>query len=163
MLTVGPNVSGRAKLPTLQSHGRDLAPPELELRQILFATNFATNAARLTQEAILLAEEFHARLTLMHVVEDYTRLGSDPAPIQEAARKLKELIPDGAELQHVPETVIEFGRAPERILKVAAEREADMIVLGARASSEVGTSHLPWSQAFHVIAHAHCPVLTIRQ
>jgi len=30
VLTVGPKVSGRAKLPELSSRGRDLAPPELE-------------------------------------------------------------------------------------------------------------------------------------
>ena len=58
--------------------GRDLAPPELELRQILFATNFARNSALAAQDATALAAEFHARLILMHVIEDYTRLGSDP-------------------------------------------------------------------------------------
>lgn len=163
VLTVGPKVSGRAKLPALGSHGRDLAPPELDVRQIVFATNFAASAARLAQRAISLAKEFHARLTLMHVIEDYTRLGSDPGPIEESTRTLKELIPADAALQHLPETVIEFGRAPERILKIAAEREADMIVLGARASTEVGTTHLPWSSAHHVIAQAHSPVLTVRQ
>jgi len=46
--------------------------------------------------------------------------------------------------------------------KIASDREADMIVLGARASTEVGTTHLPWSTTHQVIAQAHCPVLTIR-
>src|SRR5215469_14240549 len=41
VLTIGPRVSGWAKLPELSGRGRDLAPPELELRQIIFATNFA--------------------------------------------------------------------------------------------------------------------------
>jgi nucleotide-binding universal stress UspA family protein len=68
----------------------------------------------------------------------------------------------GAALQHVPETALEFGNASACILRMAAEREADMIVLGARASAEVGTTHLPWSTAHHVIAQAHCPVLTLR-
>jgi nucleotide-binding universal stress UspA family protein len=162
VLTVGPKVSGQAKLPILQSHGHDLAPPELELRQILFATNFGNNTGRLAHEAILLADEFQARLILMHVIEDYTRLGCDLGPIEEATEMLKELVPVNAELQHTPETVIEFGNAAERILKIAAEREADMIILGARSSAEVGTTHLAWACAHHVIAEAHCPVLTIR-
>jgi nucleotide-binding universal stress UspA family protein len=38
-----------------------------------------------------------------------------------------------------------------------------MIILGARAHSEIGSTHLPWSAAHHVIAQAHCPVLTIRE
>jgi len=163
VLTVGPKVSGRAKLPEFTTRGRDLAPAELELRQILFATNFASNASPVAQDAASLAEEFRARLTLMHVMEDYTRLGSDQAPIEESLLRLRDLIPKKAQLQYIPETLLDFGRAPERILKAAAEREADMIILGARSAPEIGTTHLPWSTAHHVIAQARCPVLTIRQ
>lgn len=162
VLTVGPKVSGHAKLPEFSSRGRDLAPPELDLRQILFATNFARNAALAAQDAVALAAEFHARLTLMHVIEDYTRLGSEPGPIEDNIRRLKELLPKNVPLQYSPEFVLEFGHAPDRILKIASECEADMIILGAR-SPEVGATHLPWSAAHHVIAQAHCPVLTIRQ
>ncbi|HYM77374.1 MAG TPA: universal stress protein [Candidatus Dormibacteraeota bacterium] len=163
VLTVGPKVSGRAKLPAFQNHKSDLAPVELELRQIVFATNFASTAARVAREAVLLAEEFRARLTVMHVIEDYTRLGSQTAPIEEGTKRLQALIPKDTALPYLPEVVLEFGPAPERILKIAAEREADMIVLGARSSREAGTTHLPWSAAPQVIAQAHCPVLTIRQ
>ena len=161
VLTVGPKVSGRAKLPSFQNRDRDLAPVELDIRQILVATNFANVAARLVRDAAWLADEFHARLILMHVMEDYTRLGSKPGPIEENLQKLHELLPKHPDLQYIPETLLEFGRAPERILKAAEERHADMLLLGARAYSEVGTTHLP-STAHHVIAHAHCPVLTIR-
>ena len=163
VLTVGPKVSGWAKLPVFQNHLRDLAPPDLELRQIVFATNFAKNAARVAQEAMALAEEFRARLTMLHVLEDYTQLGSRPGPIQDCVQRLQELIPRDNTLQYVPEILVEFGPAPERILKVAGERAADMIVLGARSSADVGTTHLPWSSAHHVIAKAHCPVLTVRE
>jgi nucleotide-binding universal stress UspA family protein len=162
VLTVGPKVSGRAKLPAFQNRGRDLAPAELEPRQIVVATDFASSAAKLAQAGASLAEEFHARLTLMHVMEDYSHLGRDPEPIETNLQKLRDLIPNHAELQYVPETLLEFGQAPARILQAAEEREADMILLGARAYSDVGTTHLP-SVAHHVIAHAHCPVLTIRE
>ena len=163
VLTVGPKVSGRNKLPALLEKGRDLAPVELDLRQIVFATNFAHNAALVAQEAVSLAEEFHARLTLLHVIEDYTQLGSRPGPIEDGIRRLRELIPINASLQYSPETLLEFGPVEERILKVAAERESDLIVIGARTAAEVGTTHLPWSTTHHVIASAHCPVLTIRE
>jgi nucleotide-binding universal stress UspA family protein len=161
VLTVGPNVSGRAKLPELSV--RDLAPPEIDVRQILFATNFGKNAALAAGDAVSLAQEFRARLSLLHVIEDYTRLGSNPGPIDDNLNRLRELIPRNAQLQYIPEMLIEFGNAPERLLKAAAERVADMIILGAHSSSEVGGTHLPWSAAHHVIAQAHCPVLTIRQ
>jgi len=163
VLTVGPKVSGRAKLPAFPRRGRDLAPLELELQQIVLATDFAPSAPRIAQRAVKLTEEFRARLTLVHVIEDYTHLGSRPGPMEEGVGRLQALIPEDASLQYPAETVLEFGSPAERILKVAAEREADMIVLGARAARDIGSTHLPWSSAHHVIAQAHCPVLTIRE
>jgi nucleotide-binding universal stress UspA family protein len=162
VLTVGPKVCGRAKLPAFQDHASDLAPVELEIRQIVLATNFASGAVRVAQKAAWLAEEFRSRLTIMHVIENYSHLGSKPEPIEESLQKLRELVPKHAELQYAPETLLEFGHAPERILKAAEEREADMIILGARVSSEFGTTHLP-SAAQQVIATARCPVLAIRE
>jgi nucleotide-binding universal stress UspA family protein len=162
VLTVGPQVSGRAKLPTLESKHRDVAPVDLELREILFATNFSPNAARSVRAAVRLAEEFHAHLTLLHVIENYSDLGSRPGPMEDGLGRLQELIPEDANLQYTPERELEFGSASENILRVASDREADMIVLGARAAIEVGTTHLPWSTTHHVLAHAHCPVLTVR-
>lgn len=163
VLTVGPKVSGRAKLPAFPATGRDLAPVELDLRQILFATNFAHNAAAVGQVAVSLAQSFHARLTLMHVFEDYTHLGTQPDLVEQRARCLRELLPKDVTPQYPPETVLEFGSAAERILKVASAREADLVVLGARPAVRAGSTHLPWTTAHLVIAQAHCPVLTIRE
>lgn len=163
VLTVGPKVCGRAKLPAFPHCGRDLAPVELELQQIVFATNFADNAPRIAKQAVALAEEFRSRLTMMHVLEDYTQLGSRPGPIEDGVNQLKELLPPDAALQYAPEMVMEFGNAAERILKVASEREADMIVVGARSAADIASTHLPWSATHQVIAHAPCPVLTIRE
>lgn len=162
VLTVGPRVSGRAKLPAFPARGRDLAPVELELQQIVFATDFAQYSQYAAQEAVALAEEFRSRLTLLHVIEDYSHLGTRPDLMEDSICRLKSLIPNNHALQYAPETALEFGSAADCILKVASDREADMIVLGVRASEQGGTTHLPWSTAHHVIAQAHCPVLTLR-
>jgi nucleotide-binding universal stress UspA family protein len=162
VLTVGPQVCGRAKLPALEGKHRDIAPVDLELREILYATNFSPDAARSARAAVRLAEEFHAHLTVLHVIEKYSDPGSHPGPMEDGLRHLQELIPENARLQYAPERELEFGSAGENILRVASDREADMIVLGARAALEVGSTHLPWSTAHHVLAHAHCPVLTVR-
>jgi nucleotide-binding universal stress UspA family protein len=161
VLTVGPNVSGRAKLPALKSPGRDLAPPDLELREILYATDFAHGAEVVARKAVTLAAEFRARLTLLHVIEDYTELELQAGVLEQSSRRLGGLIPPSARLAYAPATALEFGSASECILKFAAKRETDMIVLGARGVVEVGGTHSPWSTAYSVIAHASCPVLTI--
>jgi len=96
----------------------------------------------------------------MHVIEDYSDLEARPGPIESGVRQLQALVPDDAGLAYPPETLMEFGSAWEWIVKAAAEREADLIVLGARPID--GSTRLPWSTVHRVVANAHCPVLTVR-
>jgi nucleotide-binding universal stress UspA family protein len=161
VLTIGPNISGRAKLPALPATARDLAPVELDLRQIVLATTLADNPEALGRAAAKLAAEFGARLTLAHVTENYNQ--KDPGAIAIRIRCLRSAVPLDIRLPYPPEPVVEFGGTWGRILKIAADRDADLIVLGARPADEAGSTHLPWSTAHHVIAHAICPVLTIRR
>lgn len=159
VLTVGPVVCGRAKLPEFYAMGRELAPTELDLQQILYATNLAPASLMVAPVAISLAEEFGARLTLMHVIEQYN-LEDRPGPIENGAQQLQAVVPKDAALAYAPEIVMEFGSAWRCIVNAAAERETDLIVLGARPRG--GTTHLPWSTVHRVVANATCPVLTVR-
>jgi len=160
VLTVGPKVRGRARLPEFHGKVRELAPLELELQQIVYATNFTPASLLVAPFAIGLAEEFESRLTLMHVIEDYQNLSSRPGPIEDGVQRLQAVVPKDAMLAYAPEVVMEFGSAWECIVNTAAEREADLIVLGAQPAA--GTTHLPWSTVHRVVAHATCPVLTVR-
>ena len=160
-ITSKPNKAAQAELkPELQGKGRELAPVELELQHIVYATNFTAASLTVAPVAIALAEEFEAQLTLMHVIEDYENLANRPGPIEDGVTRLQALVPKDAALAYVPEIVMEFGSPSECILSTAAEREADLIVLGARPADR--TTHLPWSTVHQVVAHATCPVLTVR-
>jgi len=159
VMTIGPKVCGRAKLPEFQDRGRELAPAELELKHIVYATNFVPASVRAAPVAIALAEQFAARLTVMHVLEEYADLDNRPGPIEDGVRRLKALVPADEALPYAPEIVMEFGPAWECIVNTAAESEADLIVLGARPVD--GTTHVPWSTVHRVVAHALCPVLTV--
>jgi nucleotide-binding universal stress UspA family protein len=159
VLTVGPKVSGRAKLPEFEDDGRDLAPVDLGLRQILYATNLTPASLSVAPVALGLAEEFESRLALMHVFESYPNLKSKPGPIEAGVQQLQALVRKDSALAYVPEIVMEFGSAPKCIVKIATEREADLIVLGARPADL--TTRLPWTTVHEVVAHAPCPVLTV--
>lgn len=159
VLTVGPKICGRARLPEFYVKGRELAPIELELQQILYATNFAPASLAAAPVAIALAEEFEAGLTMMHVIEKYGNLEDHPGPIEDGVRRLQELVPKDAALAYTPEVLMEFGSAPDCIVSAAVEREADLIVLGARRTDV--TTHLPWTTVHKVVAQAPCPVLTV--
>ncbi len=107
-------------------------PVELELRHILYATNLTSASLKVASAAIALAEEFEARLTLMHVIESYANLEDRPGPIETGVEQLQSVVPRAAALAYAPEIVMEFGSAWQCIVNTAAEREADLIILGAR-------------------------------
>jgi nucleotide-binding universal stress UspA family protein len=157
VLTVGPGICGRAKLPEFYAGGP--VPTEFELRHIVYATNFTADSLKVAPVAFSLAAQFKARLTLMHVIEGDSRLGTPPKPVEDDVRKLREEIPT-ASLAYAPEILLEFGSAWRCIISRAAEREADLLVLGVRCVN--GASHLPWSTVHHVVTHATSPVLTVR-
>jgi nucleotide-binding universal stress UspA family protein len=58
------------------------------------------------------------------------------------------------------ETVVAIGSAHREILRIAAERASNVIVLGAHG---FGVTHLLFgSAAHHIVCQAQCPVLTVR-
>jgi nucleotide-binding universal stress UspA family protein len=59
---------------------------------------------------------------------------------------------------------VEFGHPVKIITGFARRSNADAIVMGIRGGGEWdrATTHIPWALAHRVIAHATCPVLTIR-
>jgi nucleotide-binding universal stress UspA family protein len=134
--------------------------------KVLFATDFSPEANAAAPYAISFAQENHARLLLMHVVpqrdsrDDQQRIDLSVA---EAIHQLYDVVPKNVELNTPPEVVVEYGGTAARILEAAEQRNADLIVLGVRdAAGRLGAAtHLGRATAHHVVAHAHCPVLTI--
>lgn len=165
VLTVGPKVSGHARLPLVSGgESHELAPAELELREIVFATDFSRESLSALPYAISLAREFQARLALLHVIEVYPRQEKGSDPVEAALQRLSGLVPEDAGLWFQPEPVIGFDSPAEAILKTAAQRNADLIILGVRPPRGhlTAATHLPWRTAHKVVAEARCPVLTIR-
>jgi len=163
VLTVGPKAP---KLTSWPKHeGDEEVPPlDVEFRRILYATDFSAHSVRAASYAFSLAQEFRARLTLLRVIEDCGEdLKTRPGPIDAALRKLEELEPESADLRWAPEPMVEFGPPADRILQIAGERQADLIVLGARREHIDAATHLPWATAHRVVARANCPVLTVRK
>ena len=116
--------------------------------------------------AISLAQENDAQLFLLHVlpIAGSEKEAKKPeASVVHAVHKLGELVPSAAELWCRPEPMVECGEPAEKILGVAHERDADLIVLGVRGARLMGAAtHLEGSTAHKMVAHAKCPVLTVR-
>jgi len=152
VLTVGPNVVRQQK-------------SVAEFNQILLATDFGEESVAAAPYAISLAQEHQARLSLLHVLEQ-PHVGTVDLESNSdfLVRRLQELVPKDAELWCHPEYFVQFGPPAERILQFSATHGTDLIVMGVRPTHGTGSTvtHLAHTTAQHIVAHATCPVLTVR-
>jgi len=141
-------------------------PAKANIREILLATDFGSESQSAAAYAVSLAQEYQARLTLLHVVPE-RKPGELVSwfDVQESSKQLlRKLVPAGAEAWCRPEYLVERGDPAERILDLANLRAVDLIVLGAQPEKGIpgAATHLPIATAHKVVAHANCPVLTVR-
>lgn len=132
---------------------------------VLFATDFAPHSLLAAPYAISLAQENQARLILFHVIresERQHRRDKAISAVDESSQRLEAIVSEGAELRHRPEVVLGYGDPAERILQVAREDHADLIVLGVSSRHLGAATHLGRAVAHKVVADAPCPVLTVR-
>ncbi len=153
VLTVGPHSPAGSK-----SGG--------EITRILLATDFGPESQAAASYAISLAQECQAYLTLLHVI-DAPKTGDLVHPSElssSSGRMLRNLVPPQAELWCVPDYVVEHGAPAEKILEIAAKRNAELIVLGVHKPTGLygAATHLPMAVAHKVVSLAPCPVLTVR-
>ena len=141
-------------------------PAKANIREILLATDFGSESQSAAAYAVSLAQEYQARLTLLHVVPE-RKPGELVSwfDVQESSKQLlRKLVPAEAEAWCRPEYLVERGDPAERILDLANLRAVDLIVLGAQPEKGIpgAATHLPIATAHKVVAHANCPVLTVR-
>jgi nucleotide-binding universal stress UspA family protein len=140
------------------------------LQHVLFATDFGPESLHALPYAISLAEENRARLTLLHVAPDPTVAELKPGPgtmpvvdssqiVDSTKNQLRGLIPEGTQLWHEPEYMVQFGPPAETIVRIAAQA-VDMIVLGVKRPTPL-TKHLGEGVAYKVACDAPCPVLSV--
>ncbi|MFZ3215626.1 MAG: universal stress protein [Candidatus Acidiferrales bacterium] len=160
VLTIGPGVRGGAH------NGASF-------HRVLFATDFSPEAEAAAPYAFALAQQNQARLLLLLVLRRPERRSEEEnendcrlveLSVAEALHRMYEMVPQDAMFTTPPEAAVDFGEPAERILATAKQRGADLIVLGVRgAAGRMGAAtHLERATAHKVVAHATCPVLTVR-
>jgi nucleotide-binding universal stress UspA family protein len=144
----------------------------LPFRTIVFPTDFSAPAEAALGAAVEVARHFQAALHLVHVVPALPATTSDPnftfsVPEYEAllhveARDRLERLAAGLRDAGLScDWSIGNGNAGREIVRIAAERGADLIVIATHG--ETGWRHAIFgSVAERVVQHASCPVLTIR-
>jgi nucleotide-binding universal stress UspA family protein len=136
--------------------------------RILFATDYTPASVAAAPYAISLAENNQARLLLLHVAPPIEPLKTDrktDLSVAEMIQRLYDTVPSETQLSVPPEVAVEYGEPARKIIEAAAERSADLIVLGVRTAHGhlPSATHLERATAHDVVAHATCPVLTVRE
>lgn len=146
----------------------------VQFRRILCPVDFSEASIAALEYAISLAEESDARLTVAHVLEVPPELrehamagGIDVDAIRAAAeadrlRRLRELIPDAARTFCDVETAVREGAAYREVLRMAADRQADLIVMGVQGRGALDLMVFG-SNTARVARGSTCPVLVVRQ
>jgi len=134
---------------------------------VLYATDFTPEAQTAAPYAISMAEENQARLVLLHVMRHPEEKRTEQRELDSVANvmhQLYEIVPENAQMWCRPEATVRFGAPADRILEASRELNADLIVLGVRNPGRrmSAATHLERTTAHKVVAHAPCPVLTIR-
>lgn len=144
----------------------------VHVSRIFCPVDFSDSSIAALTFAISLAEEADARLTVLHVIEMPPGLhessmsaGFNLAQWRAATQasglnRLRELIPDSVRSYCTVDTVVSEGKASLEILRLAAERHSDLIVMGVQGRGVVDLMVFG-SNTHDVIRAASCPVLTV--
>jgi nucleotide-binding universal stress UspA family protein len=144
-----------------------IVPPRVSehagIDRIVYPTDFSKHSLQVAPHALSLARRYRAKLILLHVVQ-----GTAVHSLEELTRQRKQVetrmrrsFPGKSNLEQQPVVEVEFGDAAQKIRKVAAEWQSDLIVLGVRRAKST-VAHLAEGTAYQVVRQAPCPVLTIR-
>jgi len=124
----------------------------LEVREVLFATDFSAAAENAGQTAADLARHFGARLHVLHVVAP----GHDPTPAPSALGRTIEAL--GTGLRTVAATAT--GSPSREVVAYAASHGIDLVVIGTHGRTGVSRALLG-SVAEAIVRRATCRVLTV--
>ena len=148
-------------------------------KQILCPVDFSDCSMQALNYAVSLAQQAGTHLTVLHVIpdelevtpdaygailmNDLERLADFRRRQQDHARqRLTEAVPETVRMHGRVETVVSSGKPSREILRIAAEQQVDVIVIGVQGR---GTANLMFfgSTTNQVVREAVCPVLTVRR
>jgi nucleotide-binding universal stress UspA family protein len=146
-------------------------------KRILCPVDFSDSSLHALKYATSMAQEADGQLTVLHVVAHEFENAADMASIVSDAgitigsfvkqreealrRRLQEAVATAPEFCSV-ESLITHGKPWREVLRIAAERQSDLIVMGVQGR---GATDLLFfgSTTQHVVREASCPVLTLRR
>lgn len=142
------------------------------VKEILVPIDFSPFSRRALDYALPFAEKFGARITLLYVLGKLPYLHDFEATlplmakeedlVAEAKKQLEAERKEGKKARYIQRVLVRTGEPRREICNVAEDLSADLIIMATHGYS--GLKHvLLGSTTEHVLRHAPCPVLALRQ
>jgi nucleotide-binding universal stress UspA family protein len=143
----------------------------MEIKKILFATDFSEGSANALPYAVSMARQYGAKVYFVHVIHDIAKTSGSYVPhisldelyseMEEHAKaELEKSASEelrGKDVEHV----VLKGTPYVEISRFAEENKIDLIVLGTYGRRGLDRV-LFGSTAEQIVRHAPCPVLSVR-
>ncbi len=146
---------------TVGPYARHPVEGSFSFLNIVFATDLRHDAAEKAAVALTIGEDSSAKIHLCYALE---KPGDNISRTLEAEWKcenaLRKLVPQGAYDHCDTDCVVEHGDPAPHILELARKVDADLVVMGARRSTN-WLATLSEGVVGHVLAKAKCPVMTV--
>ena len=140
-------------------------------KTVLCAVDFSSHSRQAIEYALSLAQESEGRLVLAHVLEHFAE--EEPRLYAhfnvpefrrkfelEATQRLAGLVPGPVRTWCEVDTVVGYGRPHRELLRIAADRRADVLVVGVHGRNAFDHA-LFGSTAERVVRSAAIPVLSV--
>ncbi|MFZ0390214.1 MAG: universal stress protein [Calditrichia bacterium] len=155
--------------------------PKIDIRHILFTTDFSEGAQNICAYAAAIAKQFSARLTLLHVVQEELldllvfdvgteraggvkkRLSAAKGNFPQVKKKLLEKMKSeycSGDIQE-NDILVDKGNPAKLILRTAEERNCDLIVMGFKGRSALEDAMMG-DTVRRVLYRSAAPVLVVK-
>jgi len=136
------------------------AQDPIRLRKLLLCMDFSECSKTALEHAISIAAEYHAELSVLHVLEDMPASKDLRSVTQPVLGRLEQAIPGEARGRCDIKPLVRIGKPYLEIIQEAAEAATDAVIMGVRGRNALDLA-IFGSTTYRVIQLGPCPVLAV--
>ena len=136
------------------------AQDPVQLHKLLLCTDFSEYSKTALEHAVSIAAEYHAELSVLHVLEDMPASKDLQGVTQPLLARLEQAIPADACGHCIIKPLVRIGKPYLEIIQEAAEAKTDAVIMGVRGRNALDLAVFG-STTHRVIQLGPCPVLAV--
>jgi len=132
----------------------------IRLHKLLVCMDFSEYSKTALVHAISIAAEYHAELSVLHVLEDMPAAKDLQSVTQPLLARLEQAVAEEACGRCAVKPLVRIGKPYREIIQEAAESKTDAVIMGVRGRNALDLA-IFGSTTYRVIQLGPCPVLAV--